>query len=677
VDVVLETARLALQRGETEQALERLRGALREAPDDPGILATLSEALAPLGRDEELVDVLERRAVLAGEDASERAALLGQIGSIYEERLSEPENALATYRRAFELDPRQPGLLSSLERLYAKLERWEGLRDFLESACQDLAPEQRVGVLCSLGEFFTERLREEEKAARAFEEALALKPSEPRALGGLARLATERGDTEALVQVYEREAAVTQNLERLGWLVGEIVRSREKRGELERARPWVERWEKLCPQDRRPLETLAHLQEALGEKEALVQTLERLDALLPGEERAANRRRLGFLHASMGHEAQALQAWRFALEANPDDVGSLQALLHPLERQADYAELVEVRRRLAPLLPASEAQACRLEVARLLAERLGDVDQAIALLRELSAEPGAPPEAAARLEGLLERAGRYEELAERWRARRETLPADSAEGRALDLQRAELQLERLGHHGEAVRLYRRVLELQPSCQAASTGLERALRAADDVSGLVAFLAERAQKENDPAARAALALERAALLEERLGRDDEARSAYEALVEQRAPNEVASEALRRLEALLHRVGDHAALADRLEARLADLPRAEQAELHARVAELALQGLGDPERSCRHLQTALEIEPERADLWREVARLHEEAGRPAEWLHALEGELRTSPSAERACEGGSLAGGAARRAGARGRSLPSHPRAGPHP
>jgi tetratricopeptide (TPR) repeat protein len=644
-DVVLETARLALQRGETEHALERLRGALREAPDDPSILATLSEALAPLGRDEELVDVLERRAVLAGEDASARAALLGQIGSIYEERLSEPESALDAYRRAFDMDPGQPGLVSSLERLYAKLERWEGLRDFLESACPKLAPEQQVGVLCSLGEFFTQRLREEGKAARAFEQALALVPSEPRALGGLARLATEQGDSEALVQVYDREAAVTQDVERLGWLVGEIVRSREERGELERARPWVERWERLAPEDRHPLETLAHLQEALGENEALVQTLERLDALLPGEERAANRRRLGFLHASMGHEAKALQAWRFALEADPDDAGSLRALLNPLERRADYAELAEVRRRLAPLLPAGEARACRLELARLLAERLGDVDQAIALLRELSGEPEAPQEAAPRLEELLERAGRYDELAERWQARRETLPADSAEGLALDLQRAELQLERLGQHGEAVRLYRRVLELQPTHHAASTGLERALRAADDVSGLVEFLGERAGEENDPGARAALALERAALLEERLGRDDEARSTYEALVEQRVPNELASQALCRLEALLRRVGDHAALADRLEARLADLPWAERAELHARVAELALQGLGNPERACRHLETALEIEPQRADLWRDLARLHEDTDRPAEWLHALEGELETSPSAER--------------------------------
>ena len=461
VSLLLEVASLYSDRGDDERALARLQCASERAPEDALVVEALSDTLSRLGRDEELVDVLERRASLATADPAARSATLGELGALHEERLGDVEAACHAYERAFEADPAAPGIAAALERLYRKSEAWESLRDFLEVAGREGPPDERIGYLCSLGALQSDHFDDREAGVRALEAALLIDPTHAVAHRGLQHLASQTGDEDAILRAYQREADVATDRSRLVFLVTEIARILEDRDQPQLALEWVRRWVGACPEDLRALSACADLQEQVGCDAELVATLEKLDGLLTSDEQAANRRRLGAAHAAAGRIDDAIAAYRSALEADPTDVAALEALANHLEGESRLEELAQTRRQLAELLPAERRVECLDELAHLLSERLGDVGGAIEALRRLAAEENAPADVHARLEAYLERGARYEELAAHLAERAAALGEEDPDVAAVELRRARVLLDHLGRFDDAVTAYRAVRRRDP------------------------------------------------------------------------------------------------------------------------------------------------------------------------------------------------------------------------
>ncbi len=643
-ELIDEVAQLNLEQGDPASAADHYRRALDQAPEDERLLESLAQSLAAAGRDAELAEVLERRAAALEGDPQRQAELLVQLGALHEERLDDLAAARDAYERARRAHPARPRLAAALDRVLGKLGDQDGRRALLEEASDSAPAAERPGLLCALGELLHEDGRDGAGTVRAFERALELEPGLERALAGLARVAAASGDEDGLLRTYQREASVTGDPERSAALATEILRLCEAREEPERALPAVERWVASAPDDPAAVRALARLQESLGRTEELVRTLERLEALVAGAERATTRRRLGFLHAAEGREERAIAAWRAVLEMEPDDVATLEALRDALA-EGDPQELASVQRRLVDLLPPEPRAACLIALADLLATRLDDAAGAVGALERVLDEGQETPDVARRLEELLDRVGRHDELLARLDARRARLAPDDAELQALDLRRAQLLLDPLGRYEEASALFRELHRREPGSREILQGLERAARACNDHEGLADWLEARAEEEEDPEQRARLALERAVLLDERLGRPEEARSVYEVIVEGPRTSAAVQDAAHRLETLLERTGEHAALCERLEARLMHVPQEERAALHLRVGRIARQRVGDRARALYHLEAAAKLAPERDDVWRGLAQLNEELHRMPELLRALEGELATNPDAER--------------------------------
>ncbi|MDJ0868514.1 MAG: hypothetical protein QNK03_20570, partial [Myxococcota bacterium] len=533
--------------------------AVAEAPQRRGGLSDVRREVARL----------EQAAGLAETDSAERARLLVQIGEAQEHRLRDLESACDAYQLAFTLAPELPGLALALDRVLRALGLLEELAPVLERAGQaEGAPEsERVQVFCSLGALRLDHQDDPLRAADAFEAALALDPGHATALEGLVRAARASGDPDALLRACEREA-VTCAAERLPELVAQIVSLCGAREDLERALPAAGRWAQERPQERAALETLAHVLGEAGHTEELAGCLERLDALLDGPERAANRRRLGYLHAAEGRTEGAIDAWRAALEAEPSDEASLEALVDALSEAERYDELI----RLFDQRPTTRAR----------------------------------------------------------------------ESRAVALARARA-LEATGHREEALALYRELRSVYLGVPEVEQAFERLARALGDADALAEALGERVRTERDADARARLQLERAELLDTDLGRGEEARALYAAVLDANPETELAERAVARLEALLERLGAFDELVDRLGARARE---GSDAELEARIAELAAARLGDASRALEHLERALALQPERGDWWRRLGALLGDDGDPAQQLRAIEGELAAGPEAERA-------------------------------
>jgi len=647
VEVLLEAAELHTNEGNDERALEHLQRAKLGSPQSPEIIEALSSCLSRLGRTGELAEMLEQRAALCKDSPAERARVLAELGRLHQEELDDPESAALAFAEAFALAPREPSVATSLEHLYRKAEDWASLRTLLDRALEEGPREERYAFLTARGELLAQHFDDTEGATRAFEAALEIEPESPRALQGLGRLAVDSGDEDAVLSSYQREATITTDAARLATLVRELVPMLEERDRAEEALEWAEKLNQAIPEDRAALETVTRLRAELGRVEELGESLERLDDLLHGHEQAANRRRLAALRQDAGRREEAIEFYEAALRSDADDIESLVALRAHYEQTLELEPLARVYRRLSDLLPAEGAAACLNELAKLLEHQIGDVEGAIVVLWRLvdMNEAQRPADAGERLENLLERAGRFEELAQQLVERRRTLSDDDPEVLRVDRRRALLMLEQLGQFEEAARLFRSVHEQDPRSEELCDELERALHAANDSEGLVALLRDRADASDDPERASAWRLERAALLEESLCDFDEAREALEELVASASAGPAADEATQRLERLLESSGEWSALRDRLETKLAKVDAEQRSELHEAIASLCRDRLDDREGCIRHLEEAGSLTPENQTIWHKLAVLYRELDRKNDLLRVIAADLSSSVATER--------------------------------
>ncbi len=638
------------------QALSHFERALNALPHEASILEGAARAAARSNRPTQAAAYWEQIAAVC-DGASRARARVAQA------ELVDPERAAALYRRAFTDDPHNSEALRALATLAEGEARWTLAVEFHErryEVATDTAT--RTEAARSVERIYSTKL-DNPGAARSWLERSTAADCATRnddaetasRKAGKRHAAPERpssahpqntGDDSALLTTYRSEASVTDDPARLGWLVREIVRIHAGRGETRDALAWAERWLNAAPEETEAFLLTARLHEALAHDTELICVLERLDPLLPRDAQADNRRRLGDLHAAHGRLDPALAAYRSVLDADPFDLRAHEAAIALLIDTGASEELADTYRSLAGFCEQPRRTEVLDALARLLEEQLGDLPGAADVLAHLLEDTAPPADADERLESLLARTGRHEELAKQleYRAKR----AGAAEQGALRRRRAEVLLDSLGDSDAAVEAYRELLGDAPDDEDARAGLERSLRAAGDLPSLTDFLEEQALRHPEPAVRDRLRSERAAILSDDLDRSNDAAEIFRRLAREASAPEERRRAVEHLEVLLERIGDLDGLRSHWEAQLEDADTSQRAALNEKLGELCLHRLGDAEAAARYLEAAARLAPKRTELWRSLARLYEAAGRSADVARVLEAELETgvSPEVERA-------------------------------
>ena len=639
--VRVELASLESGAGDEHAAAEQLRAALAIAPEDALVIEALSDSLARIGEWEELADCLERRAALASSDPSLCAAAFADLGEVQAEHLDDMEAARRSYERALQAEPAHSGAIAALEELYRKAELWQPLRTLLGHAGDSAERRQRPVYLCALGELLVQEFDEPEAAAAAYARALELDHTCAEAHRARQALAQAGDDPESLIAAYASEADVTQDRTRLRFLYEEITRLLCDESRREEALDWTDRWIASVPDDVDALELACALHGELDHDEERVAAITALDPLVPSTRQAELRRELGALHAANARPDAAIEAYQRSLELVPEHVETLRAVAELLEEQRRPEELSRILQQLADATAGAERVDALEALIPLLSERLGDPTSAVDALMRLADEPEAPEDAEQRLEDMLERTARYEELADRL-ARRAARAAGS-EAQELSLRRGGLLLEHLTHFDAAIDTYRGVLEQDPGSEAARRGLERALRAAGDPDALAEFLAEQAERESDPQTRDRYAFECAVIHEEVLHQTEVAGITFHRLAREAADEETGRRASERLVALLERTEDFEALRAHLEEQLR---RSEDddasAALHLRLGNLCRDRLDDVEAAVEHLESAVAQAPEGSPAWSTLSQVYDEQGRAADLARVLEAQLEHGES-----------------------------------
>ena len=553
-----------------EEALARYAEHFRERRDWRG-LADLYEFALDTARD-------------AGASTSELVRRLEEIAQIAELRLGDAGRAIEAWQRIAELEPQSHKAREALRRLGSRAKMWEQLVGVLEKEAEAArSPAERADALRRIAQTYREQQVQPRRAIQLYEEVLEHKRDDDGALKALAELYEREGDDAGLARTLRRQLELDARrvAESLGgnapgakdWPVNRRV---ERLTMLRRLAAMCEsRLDdvdgvvfacggilELLPGDRDALDRMERVLEKAGDTARLEQTLEYHAAAASGPaERAKVLRRLARMAADGGDDARALDLWEQTIKAVPTDVEALEALATLYDRAQRWGELAGVLERL-----------------------------------ELQRGP-LPP------------AG-----------------SGAAALRVRELERyARVVDDRLGDGLRAVKAWQRVLELQPKDRHALESVAKLHRAAGRWRELADVLAAQIPlyAVDDPARAAEAALERARLLEERLGAPAEAIRQLDKVIADLDPRSLdAHSGLRRLHEARGDFEAAVRVAER-EMYLAEHP-VQKVARGLEIGLLCRDRLGDPLRALGAFERVLALEPENDEALAAAAELQAARG-----------------------------------------------------
>jgi tetratricopeptide (TPR) repeat protein len=543
----------------------------------------LSDVVRLYPRDDKALDALA--AVFAnpqwtGADGPERAAgLYTQIARRRHEA-GDIDNAVAALRKALGAVPSHTDASALMERVLTSADRLADLDRFLrERAATARTDQEKIEVLFKRAQLARTSLNDMAEATRIYQEIVALEPPGGTASQELATLYLGRQDYGKLAELRERQL--------------EKASDPEFRLNLQR-------------------ELASLYRDRLGDREQAAVYLHAILQARPSDPEA--------LHAYAEHFRQR-GAWRELA-----DVLEF-ALSHARSTGAAVSEL----------LPRWE------EVAVIAETKLGDVDRALAVWRQMVELDPTYQRAREACKRILQKAGRWEEMA---KVLIEDAAASDPSARAEILRRlARLCLDKLDAPDRAATAYREILALDPKDVVALRAVVEAYERSEQWSELAALLRSQVELASVDAERINLLRRLLGLYAERLS-DLSSASWAAAQILKLLPGD--RDALQRLESIFERTDDKPKLIKILEYHLRYAAAGEEKlGLVRRIADVLQNQVDDFDRAVPYWENVLKHVPGDQQALQALLAGYEKAGRLDELARTLDlqiAALATDPSAQ---------------------------------
>ncbi|MDB4960727.1 MAG: Tetratricopeptide 2 repeat protein [Myxococcales bacterium] len=607
---ILELATVAREHmGDRDRAAELLHQALGVDPMHEEALARYVDHFRERRDWRGLIDLYEfalDNAREAGAPPDDLVRRLEEIAQLAELRLGDIDRCLEAWNRIAELEPNSPKVAEAMRRLTARSKMWQQLVASLE---HELAtandPIQRISILKKMAQTYRERQIDPRRAIELYEQILTENPGDDATLKALAELYEREGDDAGLAHSLRRtldleERRVVQTMQAAG-------RPKDAPKEW----PVAKRSERLTQ-----LRRLAQLYETrLADVDGVVYASSAVLELLSGDR-------------------DALERMERVLE-KAGDPRLEQTLEYHAAASGSPAERAKLLKRLAKLATARQDDVAALDRWE----------------QTIKASP-SDPDALAALSELYEKFQRWPELAqviERMDGGR-PLPAPGtteAAMRALELERyATIVDTHLQDGPRAIKAWHRLLELTPRNRTALDALVTLYRAATkwrelaDVLGAQIVSFSQLVAPDDRERACAAAMERAEILEERLGAPAEAIKVLDQLIRELNPNHLeAHTALRRLHEAR---GDFDAAVRIAEREMYLSPEPERKVARGlEIGATCRDRLNNPTRALQAFKRVLELDPDQDEALAATAELLARLGRWKEYVVMLERSLQVLP------------------------------------
>jgi tetratricopeptide (TPR) repeat protein len=654
---------------------------------DPGnrrALDDLAAKYAELGRWNDLITVLSRKAELPHVPVAERAEILREVARLWSERFGNFAQAIKPLEALIDLVPDDTAAFAQLKDIYSRRRQWRQLVDLLGREALVLAPAARRDKLAEMARLATERVGDSKLSIELWNRVLELpaqQGADAPAGGGQAGGATGRVDDAealnalahlydrdkryaALAEVYRRQRALAPSeIEAVGVLekLGSLLVDRMQAPAL--AADVLQELLVLRPGHSRALRTLREIYAAGGSYQALEKLyadLGQWSELVDAFQAIADRLDRPDLRLYLLERSAAIAAERFdkpdrvarayerLLSVAPNHLDAARALVPIYEATEKWARLLSTYEiLLAHADTTGEKLDLHLAIRDLCEHKLGS--KALAFqwtARAWQLEPGRV-DLRADLARLGAEADQWDEVAGilDTRVRAPGVGADEK----LDILRelGRIAAVRL-HEPERARNYQRqVLALVPDDPEAMDALEDLATQLSDWVDVLTVQRRRVQLADDPAVKVDLLFKIAFIEEERLASFDDAAGTYQAILAVDPDSQRAMRALARLqeargdwEGLVDVLGRELAHTDDLDTRVA---------LLMRIGGLYERSLERPSAALEAYTRALSVAPGRGQIHAALERFLTAPAAPAAGA-----EQPGEPGAGEAGEGASPAG-----------------------
>lgn len=521
--------------------------------------------------------------------------------------------------------------ISGIEARAEANQDWERLVEVLMSRIElEGSAPSRAALLRRVADVFETRLGDLPRAFTALSAALREDPSDNAALDRAEKLAEDTSGWAELISEMAEVAGEIEDKEMAALLWARLGRWYHRK--LDHLDYAVASFREAIKQNPELVDSYRGLAEVFRVQQRWAELAETLGQQA---ERETDRDTLLDLHLALGdlHESQlastakATESYQAAADLDPQCDDALVALERLYRKGERWGKLAAVLERRAEVFEsegdAARAQATRRELATLRAEKLGDMEGAIAKYEGALKVNPRDVDALRSLEDLYEKVGRVTEYLNTL----ERLCEVASEGeRPTLLRRLAVECEeRDGGADRAIRSYEQVLELESGADDAIRALERLYRSEQRWDDLLAVIGKRAETLKAPSARADAWVSAAEVYEKEL---QDPHRAVDALQNALANEPDRHSALAALARLYRRIEAYPRALDVL-VQSAKLEGPDGADLWVEAGEVAAGPLAEPEVARRHLEKALELDPEHQRALVVLSRLHQQQG---QWANA---------------------------------------------
>ncbi|HUS33429.1 MAG TPA: tetratricopeptide repeat protein, partial [Kofleriaceae bacterium] len=524
--------------------------------------------------------------------------------------------------------------LSLIERRARAAKKWDTVAEVILGRIESAEAEQRAKELVSLSEVYETEIGDLARAFEAVTTACQIAPDDDSIVARAEKLAAATGNWADLVSEAS-EIATEASDPRIaskwwarlgGWYANKLDR-------LDYALPSLRRALELDSKNTNAYKALAETHRKSQKWADLAETLKahaevetdqktKVEALID----------LGDLYETqLASSTKAAEAYQHAFDIDENNDDALAALERLYRRDEKWANLAKVLDRRADLAAEGgdkgRAAAIRTELATLRAEKLGDLEGAIARYEATVAANGSDVAALKALVDLYDKTGRTEDYLRTL----ERLGAVAPEGEKLATLRklaAELEDRDATRARDA---YEKLLAADPNADDAYRGLERVLKNEGNWDELVAVHRRHIAAIKVPAARTELYVESAQIYEREL--EDPAK-AIDALMNVLAIEDTNKTALVALPRLYQKTEQYDRAVEAL-TRHAATEGDKGAALYAEAGRIAFEHLADPDAAQKHLEKAVALDAESFEALKTLGRLH---GKRGNWEQAVEMMLR---------------------------------------
>lgn len=507
-------------------------------------------------------------------ESDRRRQIYLELAATYDTQLAAGDMAFMAVSRAYSENRADLELLDRLEQLVAKYEQWEELVAVLSTDLDSVAdPRLRQDLLHRLGEI-TDKLGDAQRAIAYLQRALEYEPRDDKALSGLDALMTRHEMWAALAEILERRIEVASEpgaksvlLERLASVWG------DKLMDAEAALRCHKQILEIDPDHPITLKSMQKLYAELSDWDSLAKNLSRqAEVLTDPSDQVRVHAAAGELYAEeLGDMSEAIAHWQKVVEIESTHEAANQALDVLLSAEERWEELAEhYRRQLAHTRDVGAKSEINRRLGMILGEKLGRTDDALSSWLEVIKTNPKNVDALRALLGLYNERAMWTEFVD---AARRLIPlVEPAEAKDVRFQLARACGENLGQRDDAIKLAREVRATEPHTVEALVRLGDMLQNIEAFDEAVITLEKAAALQEDAAQRVALYYRAAGLHEEQLGKPNDARGCYEAILAAAPDDGRAYAALaviyratgewRKLVALDEEFVPHATSADRL-------------------------------------------------------------------------------------------------------------------